>query len=242
MSVFDTAADPTKETQAAAPESFLEKLVAQKGEQFRDPEALAKKAVHGDEYIAKLEAEKAELAQQAAEAKVYKELIEGLKKDPKAGLAQLIKPEETPEPKPEVPEVTPNGQGDIESQFEKLLANHESKRKAAGNAQLVEEQLVKSFGEKAPDVIRKKAQDLGMSVGKLQELATESPTAFFNLMGVTAVNQPTRVVTPSSYNTEGFGSKATGVDSFEEELKKNPSLAYDSAFTLRWLQARSESR
>jgi hypothetical protein len=241
MSVFNTAATPTTDTQAEATSSFLEKLVAQKGEQFRDPEALAKKAIHGDEYIAKLEAEKATLAQEAAEAKVYKELIEGLKKDPKAGLAQLSKQEE-PEPKPTDAVATPQGQGDIESQFEQLLNKHEQKRKAAGNAQLVEEQLVNSFGDKAPDVIRAKAQELGMSVGKLQEIATDSPKAFFSLIGVAPASQPSRVAVPSSFNTDGFSSKPTGAEAFEKELEKNPKLAYDSNFTMRWLQAMASER
>lgn len=223
MSVFKEAEAPTTETTSSQQTSFLEQLVATKGEQFRDPEAIAKKAVHADKLI---EEQKAELAR----LKAYEELIEGLKKDPKAGLAQIIKPKEEPEPKPEIQEKTTQESGDIESQLELLLEKREQKTKAKSNLQVVEDKLQETFGEKAPEVVRNRAQELGMSVEKLAGMAAESPAAFFRLIGVQEETR-TKTFVPTQVNTTSTAQKFRNSQYYEQELAKNPKLIHDLSFT-----------
>lgn len=235
MSIFNVDATPTTEsTSEPQTESFLEQLVAKKGDQFRDPEALAKKALHADDYIEQLKAEKAQL-------ETYKELIEGLKKDPKAGLEQLTKPKEEPLRAEPVENTTPTG-SDIESQLEALLEKRTAKQKAKENLDSVEAVLAEQFGETAKTVVHEKAKELGFSVQRLAELAAESPKAFLNLVGVKA-ETGTRVAFGGSVNT---GANAgPDKDSFEalmKEFEKNPKLVYDHTFNAKLIAAKQRER
>lgn len=235
MSIFNDDATPTTEgTSTPQPESFLEQLVAKKGDQFRDPEAIAKKALHADEYIEQLKAEKAEL-------EAYKKLIEGLKTDPKAGLEQLVKPKEEPLRAEPVENTTPTG-SDIESQLEALLEKRTAKERAKTNLESVESVLAGEFGETAKTVVQEKAKELGFTVQRMAEIAAESPKAFLNLLGVKA-GAGARVAFGGSVNT---GSNAApDKDSFEalmKEMAKNPKLVYDNTFNMKLIAAKQRER
>lgn len=223
MSIFNEEAAPTKEgTSEPQATSFLEQLVAKKGDQFRDPEAIAKKALHADEHIEQLKADIARL-------KTYEELIEGLKADPKAGLEQLTKPKEEPLlAKPE--ENTTPPAGDFESQIEAFLEKKKSKDTAQSNLQAVEHEIQANFGERAGDIVKAKAQELGMSLASMSAMAAESPKAFLQLVGVETKTQ-TRVVVPSSVNTEGLSIVEKNPEYYTRELAKNPKLVQNAQFT-----------
>lgn len=223
MSIFDADSTPTTEQGAEQQQtSFLEQLVAKKGDQFRDPEAIAKKALHADEYIEQLKTENAQL-------KTYAELIEGLKKDPKAGLEQIAKPKEEPlhtEPKENTtPEV-----GDIESQLEALLEKRSAKQRTQTNLQVAEQELQATFGEKAKEVVQTKAQELGMSVDKLAEIAADSPTAFLQLIGAKSSGPRPTVAVPSSVNTEKNTYVEKNSEYYVRKLTENPKLVSDPQF------------
>lgn len=238
MSVFEeTANTPTTEQQAEEQANFLEELVSKKGERFRDPNEIAKKALHADEYIEKLKAENDRL-------KTYESLIEGLKKDPKAGLAQLIKPEETPEPKPKAKETTISEEGDIESRLDALLTKREQEKQVKQNLRTVEDTLYGTYGDRAKEVVQEKAQELGLPVKELAEMASKSPAAFLRLVGVETKQESVRKQTyvPSSVNTEGLSKRPTGAAYFEDQLNKNPKLAYDGKFMMQWAEAKKREQ
>lgn len=232
MSIFDENVEtPTKEQPTEKQEAnFLEELVSKKGERFRDPNEIAKKALHADEYIEKLKEENVRL-------KAYEDFIEGLKKDPKAGLAQLSKPEETPEPKPKPKENTTPEEGDIESRLEALLSKKEQEKRVKDNLTKAEDVLYQTYGDKAKEVVASKAEELGLSVKKLAEMASESPAAFLRLVGAKDSDQKqVRQYIPSTMNTEGTARRPTGAAYYQDQLDKNPKLAYDPKFMMKWAE------
>lgn len=72
---------------------------------------------------------------------------------------------------------------DIKSLIEKTLTQRERENTAKQNLTLVEQHLTEAFGTEADATVKRKAKELGMSLGKLEELASESPSAFMALMG-----------------------------------------------------------
>lgn len=223
MSVFTEQSPTTENNGQEQQASFLEQLVAKKGETFRDPEAIAKKALHADEHIEQLKSEVAKL-------KAYEELIEGLKKDPKAGLEQINKPKEEPALRTEPEGKTTQDGSDIESQLELLLAKREVKQKTQTNLQDVEIKLAETFGERASEVVRNKAAELGMSLQRLSEMAAESPKAFYNLVGVDNKDVTQSKHVTSTVNTEGRSTIVKNRQYYEQKLRENPKLISNAAF------------
>lgn len=92
---------------------------------------------------------------------------------------------------------------------------------------MVDQELEKSFGTEAKATIQKKAEELGMSLQRMQEIAAESPTAFFSLIG-----EPKKSFNPmvqGSVRTEGVNMQAsTDRDwSYYQNLRReNKNLYY----------------
>ncbi len=88
MSVFDTDSDQTTDgsqntesafqTETQPQDSFLGKLVETKGEQWSDPEVLAKGKLEADTYISNLESQLKELKEDLGKQDYAKSLLEQL--------------------------------------------------------------------------------------------------------------------------------------------------------------------
>ena len=88
MSVFDTDSDQTTDgsqntesafqTETQPQDSFLGKLVETKGEQWSDPEVLAKGKLEADTYISTLESQLKELKEDLGKQDYAKSLLEQL--------------------------------------------------------------------------------------------------------------------------------------------------------------------
>lgn len=235
MSVFSEEGQPnqTQETgqqeQTTKPaESFLAKLVEAKGDNWRDPEVLAKGKLESDKYISELERQ-------------LKELQEDLKKEDYAEkILQEIrnKATDTSNVNRSLPtnnagtneEGTPQptlSEDDLKSLVEKTLTERDKQNTVAQNLKLVDEELQKQFGTEAKSAIEKKSKELGISLERMKDLAAESPNAFFALIG-----ENKKIANPlvnTSVRTEGVNMQASTERNwaFYQKLRReNKNLYY----------------
>lgn len=191
-------------------QDYIDLVVKEKGEQWKDPAALAKGYYHAQQRIKELEG-KANNNEDFS-----KQLLEALQ-------AQTA---HTPAPAPE-PTKGDSGEEnttlkpeDIQSLIEETITTRERSASVQRNVQEVDNQLSTIFGTEAKSAVKRKAQELGMSVERMKQIAGESPTAFMSLMGE-APRKETNSVPTSTVNV----SPKTGERNhayYMQEKKTNP--------------------
>ncbi len=199
----------TEQTQQETPpqESYVQKLVEAKGENWKDPEVLAKGKLEADGYIKTLEDQLAQMREDMKKQDYQAQILEQLQN--KATESTAVNNE------------VPNNNGDINTQnttaavdeetlkslVEQTLTQREKDNTVQQNLSQVDKELESSFGTEAAATVQKKAQELGMSMDRLRDIAAESPSAFFTLIG-----QPQKTFSPmvqGSVRTEGVNMQAS---------------------------------
>lgn len=208
MSVFTEGTPTTEEDQnpatALTQEDWVTKVAAEKGEQWKDPQALAKGYLHAQERIKELEG----LTKEVDKQDFAKQLLEQLQAN------------KTPEPVPGAA-ATSNKDGsdtqdntslspdDIQRLLDEKLSEREVQSKANANVAKVDAELVNRFGTEAGKTVQAKARELGLSLGKMQDIASESPDAFLRLIGE-APSKDNNSVAKGAVNTESFSTSNSG--------------------------------
>lgn len=224
MSVFDpttgedTTPGNTGDTQDTTPENFLDKIVADKGENWKDPEVIAKGYVHAQAEIARLK----ELEEKAKEQDYAKTLLEKLQ-----GTATQEPATPTPEPTntsgSATGETTPQPE-DIESLITEALSKRDEETRTQKNLDEVEKLMSDSFGTEAKNVVANKSKELNMSVERLESIAKESPAAFMSLMGAAPTKETNSdvkgTVNPSSPLLQGKDERDSKY--YFELMRKQP--------------------
>ena len=200
--VFTDSAETTQTEQNAEQttsetppqESFVQKLVEAKGENWKDPEVLAKGKLEADGYIKTLEEQLAQMREDMNKQDYQAQILEQLQN--KAAETTTANPA-TPNDNgsTETQDTTASlSENDLESLVEKTLVKREQDAVIKQNLSQVDQELVNSFGTEATAKVQEKAQELGMSIERLRDIAAESPTAFFSLIG-----QPQKTLSPMVY-------------------------------------------
>jgi hypothetical protein len=86
-----------------------------------------------------------------------------------------------------------------------------------------------SFGTGAKAQIEKKAEELGMSVNRLRDIASESPNAFFALIGEN--KRPANPMVAGSVRTEGVAMQSStdrNFDYYQNLRRENRNLYYSA--------------
>lgn len=235
--VFDQAQQPTGQSQESQAqqmtseqqESYLAKLVATKGENWKDPEVLAKGKLEADGYIKNLEDQLRQMREDLEKQDYAKRLLEELQN--KATPSTNVKSEVANNnnggtvtegnTQPQVSEDT------LKSLVEQTLSARERENTVKQNLAIVDQELQKTYGTEAAATVQKKAQELGLPISRLQELAAESPTAFFNLIG-----EPKKSFQPlvtGSIRTEGVNmanSSERNWQYYQNLRRENKTLYY----------------
>ncbi len=234
MSVFDqTTGQETDNAPApeATPttESYVAKLVQERGEQWNDPEAIAKGKIEADQHITNLEAQLAEMRKDLEKQDYAKSLLERVQN--KAGEATAPKPElsttDGGENKPNTTAETP----DIQSLVEEALKAREQKSLLESNVAKVDAAMTEKFGTDAGKVVADKAAALGMGIDRLQSIAQESPDAFMTLIGEASL-APTPSAPRSVVNTSNESFTNTGAKTkahFDQMRRDNPTQYWTPA-------------
>lgn len=231
-----TTAETTTEGQnTQTNESFISQLVGE-GKKFKDLEALAKGKLEADRHIGEITKTLDELRAELAKQDYAKSLLETMNKGSETRAEQP--PPTTPSPSNT--ENTTQSASDIESLVEKVITEKEKNRTVSQNIAVVGEEMERQFGDKAGQILKSKSQELGMSIDRLKEIAAESPTAFFQLIGVNAQKKATNTVTQSSVRSETFNSNSQDrdFDYYQKIRKENRSLYYSPKVQNMMLQDR----
>ena len=226
MSIFDQTTDQNTENQAplgGVTSSFVERLVASKGEQWNDPEVIAKGKVEADDHIMSLEQQLKDLREDLGKQDYSKQLLETL---------QQSKAQETPPAavvqEGAAPTATTVESETIESLVAQALQKRETTATAESNLALANASMVATFGTEAAATVQAKANELGMSLDSLRSLAAQSPAAFASLIGSAPVSQAGSAPRTSVNSAAAFQSNGDRDYAYYAALRKSDKERYYS--------------
>ena len=242
MSVFDedkSVATQPQETQTQSEttqqetspqESYLQKLVETRGENWKDPEVLAKGKLEADAYIKNLEDQLANMREDLSKQDYAAQLLQQL--ETKASAPTNENPLESNNNNNGGTNTEGNtnlavSEDDLKSLVEKTLTERETQATVQQNISTVDAKLQEIYGTEARNVLVSKSQELGISVERMQDLAAESPSAFFALIG--EKQQTFKPITQGSVRTEAVGVKPNAERDFnyyQTMRRENRSLYY----------------
>lgn len=225
MSVFDAPTTEQEQDDAATAnqddqttDDWIKRVASEKGDNWNDPQTVAKGYYHAQQRIKELEA-----------------LVEGNKENDYAKrLLEQLQGKQATETPPAHQEVEQQEQGssekqdhtslspeDIESLLEKTLSTREKQAR-------VESALKEKFGSEANRVVHDRAKELGLSIDRMKELANESPDAFLRLVGEPEAKQTNSGVRSSVNTASGFNSNGERNMGYYQNLRRTNRKLYNS--------------
>lgn len=207
---------------------YFSELVGE-GKKYKDEKALAKAVAHGtstiDLYKTRMDQMREDMLK-LREDNLAKANLEDL-------IDQLSKKQNTNHELPPVKEEKPGmSADDLESLFETKLQQYELKKKSDENLNVVRAKLKEQLGDKAPEVLKQRTQELGLTDQEVSDLAKKSPTALLRVLGLEQQNNSNSFQSPprSDKRTDNFaptGEKKRTWSYYQELKKANPQLYYD---------------
>jgi hypothetical protein len=240
MSAFDqstTEQVPQQETTQAQPQSSTFESLVGEGKKFQSPEDLAKGKMEADQFIEQLKQEQAELREELSKRLTSEEVLEKIREN-----NQQQGQSQGDNTSPQLSEER------LSELVKNTLESTRTEETKQNNVQSVDQQLVNQFGDKAGEWLNTKSQELGVSIAFLQDVASTSPAAFFNTVGLNNTNQQGKAsVTTSTVNTETLGQVNTagqpqqGTKKFFDQIKKeNPRKYWTPEVQNQLFKARME--
>jgi hypothetical protein len=226
MTVFNTGNQTdVNPGEVTNPESFVERLVKAKGENWKDPEVMAKGKLEADARIEAYEVQIAELQKKVDNQDYAKELLESIRSQaPKAGEEKPGEPATTTSV---AEENTTLDASQLEDLIKKTLTGMNTEKTTRTNLEVVNTRLDELYGTEANKTVESKAKELGVTLESLQEIAAKSPQAFFRLIGDEKFKTETNTVVPRTVNSdmESFTtSKDRDWNYYQKIRKENPKL------------------
>lgn len=162
------------------------------GKKYASVEKALEALVHAQNHISNIEVENRELREKMEKAKSAEEVYAAVQEAAK-------KEKETPAP-------VKVDEGVIAELLDRKLAEQRAKEAAEANVATVKKALQDKYGEKAEEVYRTRAAELGIGVEFMNGLAAKSSSAVLEYFGLkpSAASVPSR--TAGSLNTEALAS------------------------------------
>lgn len=237
MSVFDQVAteQPTEgveqaEAQATeTQESFVSKLVQERGDKWSDPEVIAKGKLEADKHISELERQLAELREDLGKSEYAKEVVEALRNKAGGITPKDAAPKNNNVDAANQPNTTEKASDvDVESLVEQALLKKEKEAVVAQNLKAVDDALTTSLGTEAGKYVQERAAALGMSMDRLREIASESPSAFLTLVGQAPAKEKNADLSSSLNTSAGsFNTQAQKDFAYWQKMRReNPRKYY----------------
>ena len=216
MDVFTEGAETTQTTQpeqqttesTPPQDSFVAKLVEAKGDNWNNPEVLAKGKLEADTYIQQLEGQLSEMREDLSKQDYAKNLLDQLQnKAAEPTTANTAMPNNNTGGTSDG-NTNPNlSEEDLKSLVERTLSERDKESVVKQNLDLVNGEMEKSYGTEANAILQEKSKELGISLQRMQEIAAESPTAFFSLLG--EQKKDFKPMVQGSVRTEGVNMQAS---------------------------------
>lgn len=228
MSIFEQPAPQNQAPQEQQnQDSFVEKLASERGDNWRDPEVIAKGKIESDTHIKELERQLEEMREDLSKQDYANQLLQQLQNKAPASTAESVVA-----PTHEGGTTEANTQPEIsedvlKSLVEKTLTEREFANTKQQNIDSVTQQMQEKYGTDAQMIINRKAEELGITAQRMEELASESPSAFLTLIGEPGVPSPN--LTRGSVNTNGLGQASTERDfSYYQKMRRENRSGYYS--------------
>jgi hypothetical protein len=222
------------EQQTANP---LETLVGE-GKKFQTTEDLAKGKLEADSFIEQLKQEAQQKAEDILKMQTELEIYRRLQ----ANTPPTVKPNEVTTPPDKAPEKT-NDSVDLAARIREELSRAEAEKVSTRNVAEVKEVLIRTYGneQKAAEVLKQKAEEMGVSTDFLSEVAAKSPKAFYAQFGLDTSPKGAQGIT-SDVNTAAFSNTTSGVREgtykwFEQLRQTNPTLYHSPKTQNQMFQA-----
>lgn len=186
------AAEPQPATQAPAQvpsyDAQLAMIVNEQGEQkYKNVEEALKGSAHAQAHIANLTQQLAELKQAAEKATTLDSVMEAMK-------TSTTQEPSTP------PATAGLDESKVAEMFNNFYSTAEQEKIAVANEQAFSSDLMSAYGDKAVETMANKAQELGVDLNVVRDMARKSPAAAKALLGLNA--QPTTTTSmQTSVNT-----------------------------------------
>ena len=218
-----------QQQQSQNQEDYVAKIVQSKGDNWADPQVLAKGKLEADEFISNLEKQNEELRAELNKQDHAKELLEKLQ----------AKQNETPPAGNQLEVKGSTGQENTTPQFSEdelkalvmsTLETRDAETVRSGNIAAVDAKLNELYGTEVDKVMSQRSVELGMSKERLGELAAESPSAFMKLIGE-EVKVEANPVTKGTINTstDSFTMQSGERDwKYYQELRRKDRRTYFS--------------
>ena len=194
--------------------NMLESIKTEDGRQkYADVSAALASVPHAQKHISDLEAEAEELRLELAKRQAAEEALQSFKENHQVA-------------------ATPAEEVDyskIADYVQQTLTEKETQATQSQNLNDVVQHMKTAYSEKAEEVFYAKAQEVGLSVDQINQLAAQSPAAALKLIGETKTNPMGNM--QSSVNTETLQPAP------EELSAKIPSYANTSDLTNAWRNA-----
>lgn len=183
------------------------------GERAYDVEAARKKIESADEHIRRIEEENAKMRDELNKAKTLEDVIAAMK----------------PNTTSEEPKTPATNTEDVASLVERMLVETRRKEKAAANLEVADKEMKKIYGEKAKDMVIAKAEELGLGIKTITDIAAQSPAAFMQLFK----SQQSESVESSNKGTQSStampdGSIKEGTYAYYQKIRKENPALYNS--------------
>lgn len=226
MSIFAETEGTQSNTNTGEQTSWLDKVVKDKGEKFRDPEELAKSVFNSQMHIRTIEEENKALREKEAKEEYSKQLLEALRGQQPTG-GENRQPETNTSGGNETnTQLQPE---DIKKLVEEAVTERERNATAAQNLSKVDEEMRKAFGDQAGNKIKEIMSNTGLGAKDLELIASKSPTAFLAMVGQPPKPETNRS-TESSVNTTSFSFDSGRRNwKYYQDLRKSDPKRYRSA-------------
>ena len=194
----ETTTEENKSTENTHVDVFVEKLMEITREDGTPKYETVTDALdalkHSQEHIRRIEEERksekeriAELEREAAEAITLRETIERLSK----------KNMTEEKPKSDTPTSGGLSEEKVVELFEQMQSKKQQEATMATNLKTVSDTLASKYGEKATEVVKTKAAELGMTLEELKAFSAQKPNAVLALFG----EAPKKAPTPNASST-----------------------------------------
>lgn len=190
---------------------------------YKDVNALAKKAIHADQHILKIESENAQLRQELKTRLSLEEFYDQVKNTPSQST-----PSEQQQDEPERTEVSIE---QIDSLVAKRLQERLMSEQQKSNLAYVQSELEKRLGPNFRKLMQDRAREVGEAPENLTQLAMTKPKLFMELMAPNAAqstNVPGLPRTQMDSGKMGFSQNTTRDSNYYAKLRQTDKKKYES--------------
>lgn len=235
--IFDT--NETNEQDSS--ESFIEQIVGQ-DKKFKDIEALAKGKIESDRYIKDLENQLQEMRSDLdKEGKIDElmALVRSQRNQSANSSGEESGTEETGSPGNTSTDMTEERLMEL---IETKVSEREKSSRQQKNLTEVTSALKKSLGDKANTFVTERANELGMSLKEIENLAKENPKALFQLLGLNNKTSEKAYFVGGGRSSETSSTTSNGetrnFQYYQELRRKNKKAYYEPSVQRQMLKDR----